>query len=229
MGASWAGVAAAVAGAEAGKHVCLIERRTYPGADLSATMRPWLSPAQYAELQAAFGEFGVVGNGEVALVPDRFKIALEDRLLAAGVQLLYAVRPIGVRHDGRYRVELAGKGGRHEISAGVVIDATENAVVARRFGGATPAPRGQAWRTLELSSADLAGPWPPEVRVHQGHAAEHGHVLVEHPVPPDEVAARHATVALARRIKELQPGIKITGAAHELHQAPRWQVAPAAS
>jgi flavin-dependent dehydrogenase len=253
VGGGFAGIAAACAAAEAGKRVLLAERRTYLGAECTATLRPWRTSARAEGLAALLGS-------EVSeyAVPDRLKLALEDRLLAAGVELLYCARPVGVERDGTFRVSLATKGGVVYVDAAAVVDATEQAAVGRRLGAAT-ARSGEGplrvWRTLELTGVDLealggaatldvpAEIAPVPCRIHPGHSAlEVGHLLVEHaldvPAPAGplwqqaaEVGARFATMGLARWLKEHHPafaGARVTATAPELAVPPLWRVEPAA-
>lgn len=49
IGASFAGIACALALAECGRSVAVIEPRTYPGRELTATLRPWLGTAEADE------------------------------------------------------------------------------------------------------------------------------------------------------------------------------------
>jgi hypothetical protein len=256
VGGGFAGVAVACAAAAAGRHVLLAERRTYLGAERTATLRPWL------------GTVTGQATEEWPAVPDALKIALEDRLLSAGVDLLYNARPVGAScAGGAFEVTLVTKGGTQVIQAASVVDATEQAVLARRFGQAErrPAagPGGQVrfWRTLELTGVDLEGLGltggaqagagaelevpgelsPAPVRLHPGPAAEYGQLQVQHAIdatPGDdplwqvdlEIQARFATMALARWLKEHHPafgGARITATAQELAAPPLWRVNPA--
>ncbi len=257
IGGGLAGLAAACAAAEGGKRVTLIDRRTYLGGERTAALRAWFTQEQHEDLKALFGWNGdfakVADHGELPLVPDLFKCALEDRLLAAGVELLYGVRPIGIHRDGQYRVEVAGKFGRGEIRATIVIDATEQAVVARQQGAAAQRPAAgplRLWRTLELTGVDLdnldanlevPAEVAPACRLHRGHAAEHGHLLVEHAWdtelagsvvtwrPRVEAEARFATMRLARWLKENHPafaGSRVATTSYELTTPPLWRVKP---
>ena len=100
-GASFGGIAAALSLAKQGSRVAIVEPRTYPGRELTATQRPWLTVAAgQAEdplLQACLALPGNVPNGdEVALHLDQLKIHLEDTLAAAGVELFYGCFPVGL-------------------------------------------------------------------------------------------------------------------------------------
>src|SRR5690606_5170991 len=102
VGGGFAGVAAACGAASQRRSVCLVERRTYLGAERTALLRPWLTPGQHQALKELFGWDGASARpprpeeDEWPLVPDLLKLVLEDRLLAAGVRLLYAARPVGL-------------------------------------------------------------------------------------------------------------------------------------
>jgi hypothetical protein len=239
----------------------LLERRTYLGAELTACLRPWVSAETFGALGEMFGWSGDLavavgappGASEFAFVPDKLKTALEDVLLDAGVTLLYAMRPIALQQTGNaLLLEAAGKAGRVEIAAAVVVDATEQAVVARMKcpasprAGAQPGPR--AWRTIELTGvateslgelaipADLTPAW----RTHLGYSTEHGHLLIEHAIDltpgadptwrlQAELEARQASAAVCRWLKENHPafaGLKLATTSHELAVPALWRVAP---
>ncbi len=199
VGGSLAGVAAAIALAEAGRQVFLVESRTYLGRELTATLRPWLPADEpLPPLLARCAEGAPkTPHGELALRLDQVKLALEDELLAHGVGLLYASTPVAVcaASAGVSGVVVANKSGRQVLAANLVLDTTETALVARvagaAFGRVTPG-RDYYTRTLEFTGAGETPshylPVPPElglaydrVLVHDGHAGS-GHVLVEYTV-----------------------------------------------
>jgi len=72
-----------------------------------------LTPIPFIPLRDQFGwSEGLAvpaGAGELALVPDKLKTALEDLLLDAGVTLLYAMRPVAVHVGGQLLVEAVGR------------------------------------------------------------------------------------------------------------------------
>lgn len=228
VGGGFAGVAAAVAAARAGRRVHLIERRTYLGAESTGCLRPWLTDEP---------------------VPDRLKTALEDQLLDAGVTLLYAQRPVSLHLGDRLTVDFCGKAGRISVQAGAVVDATEQAVLARLVCEAAPRPArdgARVWRTIELTGvaldqldsltipAELAPAW----QIHRGYAVEQGHLLLEHAIDlvpgadsnwqlEAELGARLASARLCRWLKENHPafsGLKLAATGHELAVPPLWRV-----
>lgn len=103
IGGSLAGVAAALELAGAGRTVVVVESRTYLGREVTATLRPWLmvgrSPADglmTALIENARANVRAAESPENPLHMDRVKRFLEDALLEAGVDLLYASLPVGL-------------------------------------------------------------------------------------------------------------------------------------
>ena len=159
-GGSCGAVAAAETLARAGWRVALVEPRTYLGREMSATLRPWLPAAaddsllRRAPLLHAFvlanelaaNESGPVTN-ELPLALKDLKVFLEDRLLAAGVQLFYASLPIAVIHEaidepvhGPVRgLVIGNKSGRQLLRCRVLIDATANGLITNLCGAVAPA------------------------------------------------------------------------------------------
>ncbi|MEN6478339.1 MAG: FAD-dependent oxidoreductase [Anaerolineales bacterium] len=144
-GASFAGLSAALALAGSGRRVAIIEPRTYPGRELTATQRPWLLEDVGSETPLIASCLALPGNvrhgGEVALHPDQLKIYVEDVLAAAGVELFYATHAVGLlTGDGAVQgLVVANKSGRQVLLASVLVDATETALLAR-LAGAKVAP-----------------------------------------------------------------------------------------
>ena len=144
VGASLAGMTAALAFARAGKKTCLVEARTYPGRDLFAVLRPWLEKPAGVDLEdlpelpreavKASGKRAL--HGEYPLHPDMVKLRFEDLLLEAGVKLLYASQPVGVLSgEGGVRGLVVGnKSGRQVLECRLLVDATETALLARLAG-----------------------------------------------------------------------------------------------
>ncbi len=214
-GGSLGGVAAALAQAQAGRRVALIESRTYLGREITATLRPWLPadgerPPLIASLIEAAG--GAPVDGEVPLRMDAVKVRLEDELLGAGVRLLYTSRPVAVCRRG---LVIANKSGRQLIACRAVVDATATALVCRLAGVEFAAGAGEETyaRTVEfegvgpIEGRDLAVPAGlglvgDSVRVHRGYRGE-GHVLLEHrmrlPAPDGDAWSLTRVEAEARR------------------------------
>src|ERR1035437_121663 len=101
IGGSVAGVAAALQFARAGRKVVLVEHRIYLGREVSATLKPWVDlgklagSGQVPELIAAILKKQATAEaaGEIPLWMDAFKVTLENLLLGAGVELVYAALP----------------------------------------------------------------------------------------------------------------------------------------
>lgn len=197
IGGSLAGVAAALELAKRQLSVLVVEPRTYLGREMTATLRPWirLDAGETPKLLAAWvGEDDYREDaGEAALKPDAIKLRLEDALLNAGVEVLFASLPVGIHErNGRFDgIVIGNKAGRQLIRCGASIDATESAVVAR-IGNARfepPVQRPTYFRTLEFTQVSLGDRSPiqvpedlnvvgNEVRVHQGYLGT-DHVWVE--------------------------------------------------
>ncbi|MCL6430974.1 MAG: FAD-dependent oxidoreductase, partial [Anaerolineae bacterium] len=203
VGGSLAGVSVALTLARAGRSVVLVEPRTYLARDIFAPLRPWLPVPPGTDLgtlpepipDCIGASHTALEEGEIPLYPDGVKIRLEDMLLAAGVQLLYASVPVGVVAPGGNLagVIVANKSGRQVIACRAVVDGTETALVARLAGAQfAPEPAESAVYsvTLEFDQVALGDdvvelPVPARlavvgdrVRVHRGYRGC-GYMLVE--------------------------------------------------
>jgi flavin-dependent dehydrogenase len=139
VGGSLGAVAAAVQAAKSGASVLLVAPRTYLGDDLCATLRLWL-------------EEGERPNGDLTgrlfyhartTTPLHVKRALEAALLVNRVDFLLGSYPTDVLRDEADQVAgivIANRAGRQAIIAKVIIDATDNAVVARMAGAEIRSP-----------------------------------------------------------------------------------------
>ena len=193
VGGSFAGVAAALAFADAGQSVTVVEPRTYLGRELTATGRPWLDrrPADATIdtlpnlIQACIHASQVKSNNDEYLLRlDAVKKTLEDRLLAANIKLLYASLPVALSViDGLVDgLVIGNKSGRQVLQCRTIIDTTETALIARLAGAEfVPVTDGAAIckRVLEFSKVvDLTETVLPvpaklglvhnQVLVHQG-------------------------------------------------------------
>jgi hypothetical protein len=160
VGGSSAAVAAAVAAAEGGAKVFLIAPRTYLGEDMAGTMRLWLEEGEKPSGGLAEAIFGQ----ETFATPGKVKQALEDALVAAKVNLLYGSYPAEVLTDAQQKpcgVVIANRSGRQAVLGKVLIDATQNATVARQAGAKfTPfaaGPQEVRWVTIAAESRNDAG------------------------------------------------------------------------
>lgn len=209
VGASFGGIALAWAAARAGHSVVVVEPRTYPGYETTATLRPWLSAASLGHLPALFAPWLSeaaplpAATSEIPLYPDALKLGMEDMLLEAGVKVYYASLPCGAVFDEVSGV-LAGavignKSGRQVILARAIVDTTEWATLARLAGETFHCQRVpatvEARRTLEFTGVAEGLPHLPvtlpvpqhlgiagnAVRLHPGYLG-HSHVLVECPL-----------------------------------------------
>ena len=136
-------MAAALQLVEAGQSVVLVETRTYLAREICAVLAPWVSaerlPARglAADLvKAARKDEGRAGEPEIALHMDEVKRYLENRLLEAGVQILYASLPVGLAYEeGRIIGLIVGnKSGRQIVAGKLLVDSTETALLARLAG-----------------------------------------------------------------------------------------------
>jgi ribulose 1,5-bisphosphate synthetase/thiazole synthase len=201
VGGSFAGIAAALTFSRAGRQVTLVEPRTYLGREVTATLRPWVTLAEPADLErlpeliaACVDASGTAAVGqEIPLQPDAVKLCLEDLLLASGVDLLYASLPVGLlpSEEALGGLIIGNKSGRQVLTCQVIVDATETASVAR-IAGATfePGPAVSGFsRTLEFDAVSLLqtneltlpedlGFIDNVVTVHRGYRGE-PHILIE--------------------------------------------------
>lgn len=232
IGGSVAAVAAALEFARAGRKVVLVEYRTYLGREVSATLKPWVDLGKLAangqapELVAAClkKQASAETAGEIPLWMDAFKVTLENLLLEAGVELVYAALPTeAIVTDGAlHGVVIGNKSGRQAVLGRLTLDATSTAVVAR-IAGAEFAPEKPAdFRFIRMM--EMEGVWPLEqttleappelgiagnkLTIHTGYRGS-GHVLIECPMElkigkfdlegmvQREIEARHRTMRVA--------------------------------
>lgn len=240
VGGGLAGVSAALALAQAGRKVVLVEPRTYLGRELTATLRPWLAGSGPLPpvLQACLSAPAAASEaGEIPLHMDRVKLALEDLLLAAGVELLYASFPIGVVTvgDAVTGLIIGNKSGRQVVACQLIVDTTETAVVARVAGAvfeAVTPGSAEFRRTIEFDGvaplAETTIPVPNhldlvgnQVTLHRGYRGA-DHVLVEcvlslplEGFEPEDAMRRES--AARRRLMQL--AAYLTGAVPAFQQA----------
>jgi hypothetical protein len=152
-----AGIAAAVAAAEEGADVLLLEQAQYLGGAATAMMIPAFCPFGYEgdpvnaglglkilhEMKARMGDTSPRINW-VAIDAEVLKSLYDEMVSAAGVRVRFGTLVVGAERDGARvtGVTVAGKNGLQGIEAGVVIDCTGDADVAAhagcefQFGGA---------------------------------------------------------------------------------------------
>ncbi len=145
VGGGLTGCLAALAAAEEGAKVLLIEPRTYLGREITATLRPWLNVQNADRLPPDLKRM-LVGTdrpvntdpstGEMTLAPAIVKQNLLNRLREAGVDVLFMSYPAGLLRSerGTEGVVVGNKAGLQAIPAKTVIDATENAALLRMAG-----------------------------------------------------------------------------------------------
>ncbi len=243
IGGSITGVAAALQFARAGRKVVLVEHRNYLGREISATLKPWvdlgrLSVEQAPEPIATCLRKQMKADaieGEIPLWMDGFKLALEDAVLGAAVELVYGSLPTeAIVAGGAIRgVVIGNKSGRQAVLAPVVVDATSTALVARVAGAAfvpeTPADY-QVVRVLEMDGVRPLGQAALEVpaelgiagsrvTIHNGYRGA-GHVLIDCPMElkmgkldlegmmQRELEARHRTMRVAAHLIQNVPNFK---------------------
>ena len=235
IGGAVAGVAAALQFARAGRKVVLVEHRIYLGREVSATLKPWVDLGKLAgsgkvpELIAAILKKQATAEaaGEIPLWMDAFKVTLENLLLEAGVELVYAALPTeAIVTAGAIRgVVIGNKSGRQALLGRLVLDSTSTAVVAR-VAGAEFAPETAADFHF-VRMMEMEGVWPLEeatlevpaelgvvgnkLTIHTGYRGN-GHVLIECPMElrmgkldlegmmQREIEARHRTMRVAAHL-----------------------------
>lgn len=204
VGGSFAAISAALIFARAGRKVVLVESRTYLGREITASLRPWINLGKLSKdripdpIAACLNATRVESiAGEIPLKPDAVKLALEDILLNAGVELIYASQPIAVlaEDDTIIGLIIANKSGRQAILGKTVFDATETAAVARAAGSEFESVTLEMFhfnRTVEfdgvrpIQNAKLSVPEDlaiagNRVTIHRGYRGQ-GHIYVECPM-----------------------------------------------
>ena len=141
-GGTAAGVAAAMEAASRGCSVFLAAPRPYLGEDLADTLRLWLEEGEKPD--GALGERVFSKPGPAP--PLRLKKTFEELLLRSGARFLLCSIATDVLVDGAGRpagIVMANRAGRQAVVAKVIIDATEDASIARHAGARFhPAPAG---------------------------------------------------------------------------------------
>lgn len=245
VGGSFAAIAAALEFARVGQKVVLIEQRTYLGREVTATLRPWLNlgklvsndrvPEPVAVFLDAMGIDPV--SGGIPLKLDVVKLSLENLLLDASVELIYASQPIEVLVEDKTVIGLVigNKSGRQAVLGKVIVDATETAAVARAAGAEfeTNIPEVFCFnRTIEFTDVHpiqetslsvpkkiaIAG---NEVTIHRGYRGE-DHIYVEYPM-----VLRHGNMDLAgsmhREIEARHRGMRL--ASYLMYNVPQFKKA----
>jgi flavin-dependent dehydrogenase len=160
VGGSSGAVAAAVAAAQSGAKVFLVAPRPYLGEDLAGTLRLWLEEGETAKGGLADAVFGK----DASVTPGKVKKTLCEALAAAGVEYLFSCLVCDVLRDETGAISgvvMVNRSGRQAIVAKVVVDATENATVARlagaKFRARTSGPAAVRWVTIARQSRSEAG------------------------------------------------------------------------
>ncbi len=254
-GGSFAGVAAALNLRRRGLRVTLVEPRTYLGREACAALRPWVvmgafEPVEWLRRLLQANGHALQAGQEIPLHLDQTKIYLEDLLLAEGVNLVYASTPIqvlsGQVSGGAGRVSglvIGNKSGRQVLQAGLLVDASENALCARLAGAEfEPDPAEALYgMTLEITGAhdfpetvlrvpESVGIEGSQVKLHPSYAGR-SPMLVEcwlrlpagsglEAAMQRDLAARHASLRLASHLLTAEARFywgNWTAASFELH------------
>jgi len=177
-GAGLAGVAAATAAARAGASVTIIERQPFAGGVSTAGMEPCLCnffintrhelvvggrPLELVERMVKLGAASRNWHkhrGHVVFDVEIGKVAMDEMLEEAGVQILYGTLVTGVVTEGNRvtGLRIANRSGEQTISAGCVVDATGDADVASYAGAPLHVGSGQSMPhsfVFRLGNVDL--------------------------------------------------------------------------
>ena len=146
-GAGTAGSVAAIAAADAGRDVLVIEQFGSAGGSstlalvtpLMNTCVPGNPMGSYVsrEINRRMVALGAAaGKGDSWFDPEMLKIVLNEMLVERGVRVLYHTFLIGARREGGKvtSVEIANKSGRGEVAGKIFIDATGDADVVHALG-----------------------------------------------------------------------------------------------
>jgi flavin-dependent dehydrogenase len=143
VGGGFAGVSAAIELSRLGKSVVLVERRIFLGREITGTCRPWIiskgdSQENLPEIIKACIDPEIIqpSEGRIVFRFNKVKIALEDKLLQSGVDILYASQPVQLVTDQNKLngLVIGNKSGRQVILAKMVLDCSESASVVRLAG-----------------------------------------------------------------------------------------------
>ena len=225
IGGSFAGLASALQFANQGKRVIVVEARTYLGSEITATLSPWITSSQVSTpilidaCVKASGRTFSRGNTQTTVFHiDRLKLQLEEELLTAGVQLLYASLPIGIAsiENNANGLIIANKSGRQLIRCQGIVDATETAITTF-FNGEALKPAGKLKRAcykrvLEFTNVQgidqIELPVPSElgikeniVHLYNGYHGK-GHVYVEYQMvfnADNRLEANHQRESVAQK------------------------------
>lgn len=202
IGGTCSGLASALQFAHQGKRVIVVESRTYLGSELTATLSPWItsSPATMPRLielcvKASGKTISRANSQSTVFHVDQLKIQLEEELISAGVQLLYASLPIGITRmaEGNGLI-IANKSGRQLVCCQGIVDATETAITTFFSGEALKsAGKGkkafykrvleftnvQGFDQTQLSIPSELGIKDSKVHLYSGYHGT-GHVYVEY-------------------------------------------------
>jgi hypothetical protein len=130
-GGSLAGVEAACAAADSGASVLVVDSRPYLGYDLCANQKLWLNPEEKPQTDLTKRLF----KDSRQVTPLQVKSLLDQALLKRKVKFLTGSFPAELLVDEKGApggLTIVNRSGRQAIRAKVVIDATENAVLARQ-------------------------------------------------------------------------------------------------
>ena len=184
VGGGLIGCLTAVAAAQQGKKVVLVESRSYLGRELTATLRPWVLrsaveaiPAQLAPVFFPDGEAEAIDVDLDALPPwcreehplfcGSIKKGLLALLQAEGVTVLFMTHVSGLLMQGGMvtGVLLTNKHGLQALRACAVVDATEGRFVASLAGVSSAEDNALRRYTVGFTNASM--PTTPELAVPQ--------------------------------------------------------------
>jgi flavin-dependent dehydrogenase len=141
VGGGITGIPAACMYAKCGKKVLVIEEDIFLGYEIGRWQRPWVNISdddseiirQWFDVEDTKQNSTTIN--EKALHMDRYKRRLEDCCLDAGVEILYACRPVGCyKQNGNWQIIIGNKSGRQLIEASRIIDASETSIMATLVG-----------------------------------------------------------------------------------------------
>lgn len=159
VGGTSAGVVAAQAAASKGARVFLVAPRAYLGEDMAGTRRTWIEEDETPTTSLAKKIFEKSRH----VTPAYVKATFDEALLSAGVHFLTHSFATDLLYDASGwlgGVVIANRSGRQAITAKVIVDATERAVVARMAGAKfSPYPAGpQRFLQVVIGGPELRTP-----------------------------------------------------------------------
>jgi flavin-dependent dehydrogenase len=213
LGGGLCGISTALALADAGKKVIVVERRAMPGWEVTASFSVGFADSEQPITHRIHQQINAMG----AMICDRvdpahFEILIDRMLQQAGVDLLLFAQPTGLQVvDGQATAVIIGhRAGEDLIRADAFVDATEQGILWRQVGSATDLASGSqqtlffnAVTTLPATAGVTLGGLG-EIRIFR--SVREGEVAVSYELPRyDDVTNRESHLEWIKAIRASVP------------------------